>query len=127
MADPLSILGAVGSIVGIIDITCKVISRSRTLQARFKNAGFILLNVASQLNSFRIALAQIQIALQADSFQEPHYLLAMDMGLTLDCCERLINRMDTVVEEIESAAGSQKVARAVAKKFDELEELHRKW
>lgn len=49
MVGPLSILGAVGYIVRIVDITCKVISWFRTLEAQLKNAEFYLFIASSQL------------------------------------------------------------------------------
>jgi guanine nucleotide-binding protein G(i) subunit alpha len=60
MADPLSIIGAVGAVANIVDLIAKSIKSVHELQNRWKEADVTLLNLMAQLTALRAALTEIK-------------------------------------------------------------------
>ena len=60
MADPLTVLGAVGSIVGIIDMVGKSIRGIQELRSEWNDADLIFLTLVTQLTALKAALRKIK-------------------------------------------------------------------
>lgn len=92
MADPISIIGAIGAIANIIDVVAKTVSTIRQLHNRWKESDFILINIISQLVALKATLTKIQEWLETDV--DPYHQLVMDLELSLSCCKMLVTRLD---------------------------------
>jgi hypothetical protein len=99
MADPLSVIGAVSAVAGLIDSVSRIISSLRDLHDRWKDANFTILNLITQLAALKAALNKIQEWVESD-FAEQHHQLAMDLDLSMNCCRMLIEKMDSHVSEL---------------------------
>ena len=100
MADPLSILGAVGSIVGIIDVLGRSITTIHALRKQWNDADFSLLNLVSQLTALMAALNKIKEWADLD-LREPHLQLVMDLDSSVSCCRTLIEIIDAQLSGIQ--------------------------
>ena len=93
MADPLTIVGALGSVAGIIDVLGKSISTIRELQNDWKRADVYVLNIGAQLIALKTALAKIQEWMDNDSVGS-HHQLVMDRDIVITCCKTLVENVD---------------------------------
>ncbi|KAK0664639.1 putative guanine nucleotide-binding protein alpha-2 subunit [Cercophora samala] len=98
MADPLSIVGAVGSVAGIIDVLTRSISAIATLRSQYKDADLLFMNLTSQLGVLRTGL--VKIAEWAETEPEPHYQLKMDLDSVILCCQILASKLDSHLESL---------------------------
>ncbi|KAK4642611.1 hypothetical protein QC761_511490 [Podospora bellae-mahoneyi] len=98
MADPLSIVGAVGSVAGIIDVLSRSISAIATLRNQYKDADLLFMNLTSQLSVLRTGL--VKIAEWAETQPEPHYQLKMDLDSVLMCCQILASKLDNHLQSL---------------------------
>ncbi|KAK4197393.1 putative guanine nucleotide-binding protein alpha-2 subunit [Triangularia verruculosa] len=109
MADPLSIVGAVGSVAGIIDALTRSISAIAKLRNQYKDADLLVITLTSQLSVLRTAL--VKIAAWAESEPEPHYQLKMDLDSVILCCQILASKLDSHLENFhQSGVGKLKLA-----------------
>jgi hypothetical protein len=99
MAEPLSIIGAVGSIAGIIDVLGRSISTIYALRSQWKDADLSLLNLVSQLTALRVALNKIKKWTELDR-GEPQLQLVMDLDGSITCCEILVENIDAQVSSM---------------------------
>jgi hypothetical protein len=60
MADPLTIIGTGSSVVGIIEVLAKTMSRLGELKERWKQADFTFINLIAQLSALKAALNKLQ-------------------------------------------------------------------
>ncbi|KAF2810536.1 uncharacterized protein BDZ99DRAFT_443396, partial [Mytilinidion resinicola] len=103
MADPFTIIGTTGAVVGIIDVLGKSISALREIHERWKDADFMLLNLAAQLTALRAALREIQTWIDSKT-GEPHHQLVMDLDLSMACCKMLVAKIDKSISELQVTA-----------------------
>ncbi|KAK0735955.1 hypothetical protein B0T21DRAFT_365983 [Apiosordaria backusii] len=98
MADPLSIVGAVGSVAGIIDVLTRSMGAIATLRSQYNDADLIFMNLTSQLSVLRTGL--IKISEWAETEPEPHYQLMMDLDSVILCCQILASKLDSHLESL---------------------------
>ncbi|KAK4176597.1 putative guanine nucleotide-binding protein alpha-2 subunit [Triangularia setosa] len=98
MADPLSVVGAVGSVAGIIDVLARSISAITTLRSQYKDADLLFMNLTSQLSVLRTGL--VKISEWAETEPEPHYQLKMDLDSVILCCQILASKLDSHLENL---------------------------
>ncbi|KAI3324917.1 hypothetical protein HD806DRAFT_459093 [Xylariaceae sp. AK1471] len=130
MADPLSVIGAAGAVANIIDVVCKTISTIRDLHERWQDAEFNMLNVASQLVPFKNSLVWIQEWLETSSTNDPHHQFTMDLDITLQCCQLLVNKIESYTDDLSMDADGQPSLEArskmrAAKNSKTLDELQK--
>ncbi|KAF2114217.1 G-protein alpha subunit-domain-containing protein [Lophiotrema nucula] len=94
MADPLSIIGAVGAVANIIDLVTKTIDSLREVRGRWKEVDLAFLSLASQLTALRAALKKIQEWATSDLSQESDYQALMDLDMSINCCSLLVEKFD---------------------------------
>jgi hypothetical protein len=99
MADPVSIIGAVGSVLTIIDVVSKAIKCINEHRGRWKEADFTFLSLISQLGALRVALVKIQEWMDRQD-EEPHHQLVMDLNNAISFCQMLAIKLDAVVGEL---------------------------
>jgi hypothetical protein len=103
MADPISIIGTVGSIVNIIEVLGKTISTIHELCSQWREADFTFVNLIAQLTALKAALNKIQEWMDAEVV-EPHHQLVMDLEVSMSCCRMLIGKMDAHVSELHQSS-----------------------
>lgn len=93
--DPLSAIGAAGSILGIIDVVSRSIKTLMGLQSRYKRVGLKLRLLIGQLSTLKAALNQINdlIETRLDGVSQNQQLVT-DLAISLDCCEAVISVLD---------------------------------
>ncbi len=92
--DPVSVIGLVGSIVGIIDVSTRAISALRALQQRWKIADLKISLLISQLTTLKAALSQIEEWISTSLNVTQHYQLILDLESSLESCETLLLFID---------------------------------
>lgn len=98
MADPITIIGAVGAICNIVDAVTKTITTINLLRSRWKEAGLSLASLTAQLAALRAALSKIQEWIDLE-VNETHHQLTMDLDISVSCCKILIDRMEAIFNE----------------------------
>jgi len=124
--DPLTTVGSVGAVLGIIDVLGKTVVRLRELQGQYRDADFEIFSLTSQLTTLKAALTKIQEWMESES-GVVHHQLVMDLRDTLSCCGMLTERLDAEISRFQGGgdgnldfAGRIKVAFG-GKSIDDLE------
>ena len=99
MADPISIIGAVGAIANIIDVVSKSIKYINDLRGQWKEADLTFLSLAAQLTALRAALRKIQEWKEND-LRDSHHQLVMDLDVSISCCKLLVTKVDMLLSEL---------------------------
>lgn len=127
MADPLTIIGAAASVVQIVEVLAKTLSRLSELNERWKQAEYTFINLIAQLSALKAALNKLQEWMDTD-IDETHHQLVMDLELSIKCCRMLIDKMDSEVSELSRSADSGLNSQGKIKlmiKNGKLEELQK--
>jgi guanine nucleotide-binding protein G(i) subunit alpha len=103
MADPVSVIGAAGSILGILEVLCKSISTLHELHSRWKEAEFTFINLVSQLTALKAALYKLQEWIDSD-IADLHHQLVIDLDVSITCCRMLVGKIDTHLSEMNQGA-----------------------
>jgi len=99
--EPLSIVGAVSSIVSIIDVATRCISSLRALQQRWTGADWTVNLLVGQLVTLKAALDQIHGWSAKDLGTGPrHHQLVMDLDTSLESCRLLVSVIDSQVSSL---------------------------
>lgn len=99
--EPLSIVGAVSSIVAIIEVATRCISSLRALQQRWTGADWTVNLLVLQLATLKAALDQIREWSAENLSTEPqHHQLVMDLDTSLESCKILIAVIDSHVSTL---------------------------
>jgi len=100
--EPLSIVGAVSSIVTIVEVATRCISSLRALQQRWTGADWTVNLLVGQLVTLKAALDQIREWSAENLSTEPqHHQLVMDLDTSLESCRILISVIDSHVSSLE--------------------------
>ena len=82
--EPLSILGAAGSIVNVIDVAARCISSLHSLQQRWKDADMAVTFMMGQISTLKVALEQISQWMEnGTDTLALHKQLLLDLDLAL--------------------------------------------
>jgi hypothetical protein len=103
MADPLTILGAAGSVVSIIDVLGKTISTISKLRSQWQNADLAVLTFETQLAALKTALTEIKEWTDTD-FDDPHHQLVMDLDRCIACCRLLIGKINAEISQFQTTS-----------------------
>jgi hypothetical protein len=127
MADALTIIGTAASVVQIVEVLAKTLSRLSELNERWRQADCTFINLIAQLSALKAALNKIQEWMDAD-IDETHHQLVMDLGLSIECCRVLIDKMDSEVSGLHRSADNGLNSQGKIKlmiKNGKLEELQK--
>ena len=94
--DPITAVGTLGAVIGIIDVITKTISGLREVGARYKDAEFAVAALVSQLTTLRAALTKIREWMDSAP-AESHYQVVMDLGDALSFCGMLTDKLESEV------------------------------
>ena len=95
--DPLSIVGAVGSILGIIDLATRSIKSLTGLQGRYTSINLRARVLIGQLSTLNAALGQIKQVLDLlgpGSQIGEDSQISVDIATSLSCCEAVMSLLD---------------------------------
>ena len=99
--EPLSILGAAGSIFSIIDVASRCISSLYALQQRWKDADIVVALMMGQISTLKAALQQISEWINSDAeILSSNYQLLMDLELALHSSRLSITFIDDHVSTL---------------------------
>jgi guanine nucleotide-binding protein G(i) subunit alpha len=124
MVDPLSILGAAASIVGIIDCLSQSISTINDFRERWKDSDLTVLNLASQLTLLRAALRIL-----SNDVDEVHHQLIMDLDGSIYCCKTLADEIELHLAQLKQPPnGALKLSAKVkvvfgTKSMDQMQKM----
>jgi hypothetical protein len=116
MADPISIVGTAGAVLGIIDVLAKTIRSLQDLRAQWKIIDTVVVTFELQLTSLNTALTQIKKWADANS-DDPHYQLVIDLGRCLSHCEFLVSIISAEVDTLKATEGDQSVGSKITLLF----------
>ncbi|GAB1202579.1 hypothetical protein APSETT445_001197 [Aspergillus pseudonomiae] len=96
LMDPLSIVGAVGSILGIIDLATRSIKTLTDLQGRYTSIGLRARILIGQLSTLKAALGQIKEVLDLldPGSRIEDSQISVDITTSLSCCEAIMSLLD---------------------------------
>jgi guanine nucleotide-binding protein G(i) subunit alpha len=103
MADPLTVISTGASVVGIIEVLAKTMSRLGELKERWKQADFTFINLIGQLSALKTALNKLQEWIDSD-VDETQPLLVMDLEASITCCRMLIDKINAEVSDLHRVA-----------------------
>lgn len=115
MADPISIIGAVGAMANIIQVVTKTIQSISHLHDRYKEANLTLLSLASQLTALRAALTRIRDWMENDLDGDPHHQLVMDLDVSVKSCELLVGKIDMLIGKLADDVGKPLAFKNIVK------------
>ena len=127
MVDPVSIIGAAGSILGIVEVLCKSISTLHELHSRWNEADFTFINLVSQLTALKAALYKLQEWIDSD-MADLHHQLVIDLGVSITCCRMLVGKIDAHLSDMNQGAENTLGVESKIKlvfKSGELEDLQK--
>ena len=98
----MEVIGVIGSLANVIEVTAKCIKVLRDLQLRWQAVGFTVTSLISQLGVLKAALDQINqwMIFSADGSSQ-HHQLTMDLSITLECCKNLISFVDDHISRLD--------------------------
>ena len=100
MADPLTIVGGVASILQIINSVTKLSKGLNEVRESYNSVSLNITLVASQLSTIRAALEALHTWRSNDTVEtEASKQLDQDLGLSLSCCAILITVIDGKLNE----------------------------
>lgn len=100
MAEALSIIGAISSIAGIIDVLGKAINVIYELRNQWSEAANTVVGIVAQLVALKAALAKIKEWTES-KVDEPHHQLTIDLDGSISCCKMIVERIDSWLSELQ--------------------------
>ncbi|RDW92986.1 guanine nucleotide-binding protein subunit alpha [Aspergillus mulundensis] len=101
--DPISILGAVGSILGIMDVVTRSIKTLNDFQGRYATVSFRTRIVIGHLSTLNAALGQIKELLPLIGANQPtgdDPQISTDVAISLGCCEEIMQFIDQRLAQV---------------------------
>lgn len=100
--EPVSVIGLVGAVVGIVNVVGHSVVLLSNLGARLKAADLTVTSLIGQLNAVKAALRQIQLWLEEGSGEDPnHFQLSLDLESSLSSCGILVGLIDDQLSKLE--------------------------
>jgi hypothetical protein len=99
MAEAIVVVGAVASIVQIINVITKSINCLSDIRSQWKDADLACLSLAAQLTTLRAALTKIHEWMD-DSLGAAHHQLVMDLDVSMSCCNLLILKINSLLPDL---------------------------
>ena len=106
--DPASIIGIVGSVVGIADVVTRSIRSLNSLKTKYRDAPALVSTLIGQLYTTQVALEQLSIwagdysGIPTSVEAERYAQLAAQVGNALDCFSPLILSLQQHLNKLES-------------------------
>ena len=99
---PVSVIGLVGAVVGIVNVVGHSAVLLSNLRARLRAADLTVTLLIGQLNTVKAALRQIQLWLEETSTEESnHFQLSLDLESSVSSCRILVELIDNQLSMLE--------------------------
>ena len=98
----MDIIGAVGAVVGIVDVLGRTISKLYEVQTKLKNVPVTLIRLSGELAAAKVALQQLQNSLESRNGDDLHYSVVMDLESSLSCCQLLLGVVEAKIPDANS-------------------------
>jgi hypothetical protein len=128
MAEVAAVIGTIGAVCNVVDVTSKTISLIADIRSKWKTADLALLSLTSQLTALRAALTEIQRWLESNT-EDVHHQLTMHLDVALACCRLLaceleasFSRLDASTDNPLSVTGKLRVV-AGGRSADDIQKL----
>ncbi|KAI5922432.1 hypothetical protein F4810DRAFT_264039 [Camillea tinctor] len=114
--DPVSIVGITGFAVNLVDLLGKTIKSVCDAYDKWRDADLFFLSLRAQLGALKTALISIKSWLTYN-VEDVHYLLQIELGESMNCCQALISKIDEFMAEVndDSSGVNQLTLRGRAK------------
>ena len=100
--EPVSVIGLVGAVVGIVNVVGHSAVLLSNLRARLRAADLTVTLLTGQLNAVKAALEQIQLWLEESSDEDSnHFQLSLDLESSLSSCRILVGLIDDQLSKLE--------------------------
>ena len=100
--EPVSVIGLVGAVVGIVNVVGHSAVLLSNLRARLRAADLTVTLLIGQLNTVKAALRQIQLWLEESSTEDSnHFQLSLDLESSLSSCGILVELIDDQLSMLE--------------------------
>lgn len=99
--DPVSAIGLVGSVLGIVDIITKSVAYLSSLQSRYKVADLKVSLLIGQLSTLKAALDQVAALINSRPDVPRDNKLVNDLSVALTCVEAVIFAVDDRLSDLE--------------------------
>lgn len=90
----MDVIGAVGAIVGIVDVVSRTVLTLRDIKARLDGADAKLVELIGELTAIKAALSHVKGLIEDNANEDVHYQFVMDLEDTLGCCLPLVQLID---------------------------------
>ncbi|KAF2233885.1 hypothetical protein EV356DRAFT_191666 [Viridothelium virens] len=102
--DPASIVGIIGSVVGIADVVTRSIKRLSTLKTKYRDSPFLVSNLIGQLCTIQVALDQLSSWTHRDLLSDPRYaILAGHVDNSLSCFGPLMMSLQEHLDKLDTS------------------------
>ncbi|KAL4935648.1 G-protein alpha subunit-domain-containing protein [Aspergillus oleicola] len=124
--DPISVLGAVGSILGIMDVVTRSIKTLNEFQGRYATVSLRTRSFVGHLSTLNAALGQIKQLLplvDSNRSNEDGSQIATDVAVSLGCCEEIMLFMDQRLSQLRMQKDKPSMLDKMAIVWNESETL----
>ncbi|KAI1630605.1 hypothetical protein F4809DRAFT_654690 [Biscogniauxia mediterranea] len=101
--DPVSIAGITGFAVNLVELLGKTIRSVCDAYDKWRDADLFFLSLRAQLGTLKTALISIKSWLTFN-VEDVHYLLQIELGVSMKCCQSLISKIDEFMAEVNDDA-----------------------
>lgn len=120
--DPVSLIGLLGSIIGIGDVVTRTVKSISLLQTKFQDVNLHVSLLIGQLLTLDAALRQISDWISSMQGIQQHGQLIEDLTVAFNACKLLITRLDERVAKLKRSSGDEiQLAGKVTFLWEELE------
>ncbi|KAK3385320.1 hypothetical protein B0H63DRAFT_181559 [Podospora didyma] len=106
MADPLTVVGTVGALTGLIGVLGKTIQTFSKFRSQWKDAELTVLTLETQLIAMRAALSKIEQWANTTN-DSLHHQLVMDLDQCVACCRLLVGKLDAEISTLVAPGKTQ--------------------
>jgi hypothetical protein len=100
--EPVSVIGLVGAVVGIVNVLGHSALLLSNLRARLRAADLTVTLLIGHLNAVKAALRQIQLWLEESPSEDSnHFQLSIDLESSLSSCGILVGLIDDQLSKLE--------------------------
>ena len=105
--DPVSLIGLVGSIVGIGDVVARTVRSISLLQTKFQDVNLHVSLLSGQLSTLDAALRQISDWISGLQGAQQHRQFVEELTVAFEGCQLLVNKLDERVAKLQRSGDDE--------------------
>ena len=107
--DPVSAIGAVGSVIGVLDIATRSINKLNVLRSRYRQANFLVSALLAQLYTVQATLHQIKQLQHTTGFRRAleSQQLQSALEVSLEGCDVLMASLEEQLDQLSTRDGGE--------------------